>query len=246
MPEFHYVKQGKQSGPVTREELQRMAAAGELDRADTVWTQGMTTWSQAGSVEGIFPAPTVRLEYAGFAVRTAARVIDQLCFLVLGIAGGVAGGIVLAVLQAMGRVGPDWAQKVQANGPENLLFGLAAMLCYHASCEGLYGASLGKLVFGLRVLGADGSACGLKAGVIRTLGFFPDSLFFGLVAYSKMSKSPQLQRYGDGWADTVVVKSASVPAGSRRSLGELAAALALGAGGAAALDLAGVLVKALR
>jgi uncharacterized RDD family membrane protein YckC len=64
------------------------------------------------------------------------------------------------------------------------------------------------------VVKEDASPCGVNAGLIRSLAYMIDSLFFGLVAYLQMNKSPQQQRLGDRWAGTIVVRRASLPAGS--------------------------------
>jgi uncharacterized RDD family membrane protein YckC len=245
--EWLYVKQGKQFGPLTLEELRALAASGGLDRADLVWKQGMTTWTQAGSVEGIFPADPAPAspDYAGFGIRTAARAVDSVCTIVFGFFAGIAGGVAIAVLNASGRLPPDWHDRLARTSAAPVVFGVAALLAYHSLSEGLGGASIGKLVCGLRVVRTDGAPAGLGAGAIRTLGFLLDSLFFGLVAYSKMSKSALQQRYGDVWADTVVVKSGSVAAASRRSAGAVVGGVVLGASLAALFDVAGVLWKIL-
>ena len=47
----------------------------------------------------------------------------------------------------------------------------------------------------------------MKGAFIRDLAYHVDALFFGLVGYISMEKGPLRQRYGDGWARTVVVKT---------------------------------------
>ena len=57
-----YYSVGKQRhGPVAESELQRLAEAGTLGKADLVWRDGMTTWTVAGKVAGLslkFPTST--------------------------------------------------------------------------------------------------------------------------------------------------------------------------------------------
>jgi hypothetical protein len=62
----------------------------------------------------------------------------------------------------------------------------------------------------------------------RSLAFFWDSLFFGLVGYSSMKKSELNQRYGDHWAKTVVIKSSEVAAESKRGWEMFAVAFVVG------------------
>ncbi|MBY0231914.1 MAG: GYF domain-containing protein, partial [Gemmataceae bacterium] len=54
--DWYYTKGGEQRGPVTEEELRRLARAGELGRADNVWQQGMPAWVAAGETGGLLPA----------------------------------------------------------------------------------------------------------------------------------------------------------------------------------------------
>lgn len=50
MADWYYLKSGEQKGPVTREVIQELAGAGQLQRSDQVWTQGMKEWLPAESV----------------------------------------------------------------------------------------------------------------------------------------------------------------------------------------------------
>jgi hypothetical protein len=55
----------------------------------------------------------------------------------------------------------------------------------------------------------------MKQALLRSLAYYFDGLFFGLVAYSSMKQSPLNQRYGDRWAHTVVIRAKELPSGSR-------------------------------
>jgi uncharacterized RDD family membrane protein YckC len=90
-------------------------------------------------------------------------------------------------------------------------------LLYHSLCEGIHGASLGKLICRLRVLQQDGRASSMKGALIRSLGWYVDGLFFGAVGYTSMEKSSLKQRYGDVWGKTIVIKSKDMPSPSARS-----------------------------
>lgn len=52
----------------------------------------------------------------------------------------------------------------------------------------------------------------IRAGgaLVRSLAYYIDGFFFGVVAYSTMSKSPLKQRLGDQWGNTAVFRAASV------------------------------------
>ncbi len=52
--EWYYARGNKQMGPVSAVELKRLATAGELRPEDLVWKEGMTEWSVARNVRGLF------------------------------------------------------------------------------------------------------------------------------------------------------------------------------------------------
>jgi uncharacterized RDD family membrane protein YckC len=246
--EWHYAKQGRQLGPVALAELSRMAASGELLSTDLVWKQGMAQWRPAREIDGVFPngAGASGLDYAGFGVRLAARAVDIVFVIALGLAGGFLCGFLLVALQAMGRLAPGWQDRLGGFSVVGFLSGLAATTAYHAFCEGLHGATLGKYCLGLRVAAEDGAPCGVKRAFRRSLAFYFDGLLFGVIGWYSISRSGARQRYGDVWAKTVVVQADSLPPESQRTKREFAKALAKGAGACVAFLALGLLLKVLR
>jgi uncharacterized membrane protein len=58
MNEWYYAREGKQSGPVSFEQLAELARNGGLNRTkDLVWTSTMKDWLPAGEVPELFTAP---------------------------------------------------------------------------------------------------------------------------------------------------------------------------------------------
>lgn len=55
--EWLYLRGGQQTGPVTLAELQRLAAAGQLQPQDNVWKAGMAQWASAQTIPGLFASP---------------------------------------------------------------------------------------------------------------------------------------------------------------------------------------------
>src|SRR5262245_10102828 len=51
MADWYYARNNQQRGPVSGSELRHMAAAGELQPNDLVWTAGMPAWVRAASTE---------------------------------------------------------------------------------------------------------------------------------------------------------------------------------------------------
>ena len=56
MKQWHCAVGGQQFGPVSEEELRSWAATGRIQPTDYVWSEGMTDWVPASTVEGLFPA----------------------------------------------------------------------------------------------------------------------------------------------------------------------------------------------
>jgi uncharacterized RDD family membrane protein YckC len=78
---------------------------------------------------------------------------------------------------------------------------------YHTFLEGLFGATLGKKICGIRVLKADFTPCGIVAGFLRNLLRIFDSFFYYLVGAVALAGTLKWQRLGDRAADTVVVRN---------------------------------------
>ena len=89
---------------------------------------------------------------------------------------------------------------------EILLVTLAAEFVYFSVCEGAFGTTLGKRIFGLRVVrAADGRPCGPFAAVVRTALRLVDNVLFSLPGVTAIVLSPRRQRLGDRAARTLVV-----------------------------------------
>jgi uncharacterized RDD family membrane protein YckC len=87
-----------------------------------------------------------------------------------------------------------------------LLVTLAAEFLYFSICEGLFGTTLGKRLFGLRVVrAADGRPCGPFAAVVRTVLRLVDNFLLSLPGITFIVSSPRRQRLGDRAAKTLVV-----------------------------------------
>ncbi len=97
-----------------------------------------------------------------------------------------------------------------------LAWSVAGFLAF-SFLEGKWGATPGKWVTGIRVLGTDLRPCGFLRGLVRNLLRAADGLFDSLVGILTATLSRNWQRVGDMGARTVVVRRESVrldPAGS--------------------------------
>ncbi len=61
---WHYTRAGAQQGPVPWEQLQSLAASGQLQLNDLVWNAGMSQWAPAASVPCLIAAPPPLPGYA--------------------------------------------------------------------------------------------------------------------------------------------------------------------------------------
>jgi len=254
---WFYVMAGKQVGPVPEAELSRLIAQGALDAGTLVWAEGFPDWVPASSVPGLVTAspnevpPPIPPSFpeigellgAGFWIRALARGVDTIFGLVVGFIGGIIGGIVLFILQTRGTIPAGWEHRLQ--GVSFAIFGLSLLggVLYHAFSEGIYGASLGKVVCQLRVLQQDGQPSNMKGALIRNFGWLIDGLFFGAVGWNSMVKSPLRQRYGDVWGKTIVIKAKDIPACSKRSLIRFLGGFFLGVAGWVLLLALGIVLK---
>jgi uncharacterized RDD family membrane protein YckC len=163
--------------------------------------------------DSTLPTPSIS-SGAGFWIRAAARLIDVAYGTMLGFFAGVLGGIMLVMLSRAGLITPGWQHRIHGVNVAGWGLSLLGGLLYHSLTEGMYGASLGKLICQLRVATEEGRPITMKQALLRSLTYYMDALFFGIVAYTSMKESPLNQRYGDKWAHTVVVKSKDMPSGS--------------------------------
>jgi uncharacterized RDD family membrane protein YckC len=192
------------------------------------------------------PQPTniALSEGAGFGIRAAARIIDLIYAVILMFIAGLLAGIALAVMEQAGLIESGWENRVGEGSLLNWVLNVMTFVLYHSVTEGMYGASLGKVICRLRVATEDGRAITLAKAFKRSLAYCWDALFFGLIAYSSMKKSPLNQRYGDHWAKTVVVKSGDVSADARSGFEIFVLALLMGSVAVVACGVAVIVIAA--
>lgn len=202
------------------------------------------------------PAPNSSFEFSSFASygspsglqgvsfwpRVAARVIDTLVHFVVSFLSGILFVIMMAIA-AGGRLDPVMMHKFGQSGLIGFAFSLVGTVTYHTLSEGVGGCSLGKLILGMTVLQEDGSPCRLGSALIRSGGYLIDSLFFGLIGYFAMQKTPLEQRHGDEWAHTVVCRRRDFDREKLRRADRIVLGLFLGVFADAAVIIAGLLIK---
>jgi uncharacterized RDD family membrane protein YckC len=131
--------------------------------------------------------------------------IDIAVMTLLGFVAGAMFGVVLAIVAAIVHQPlAVVAARFHGTGVSVFIFSMLGGVAYNTICEGLHGSTVGKLALKMVVVREDGTPCDLTAALKREIAYFFDALFFGLIGYVSMKKSPQEQRYGDHWAHTIV------------------------------------------
>ena len=135
-----------------------------------------------------------QLQYVGVGMRFLALLIDTI---LVGIIGSILGAIFHSSLGPTGTVTLTSA------------IGTILGVLYYVGLEATQGATLGKMILGLRIVKTDGSPIGWSESIIRNLLRIIDCLFGYLVGAILIWTSPQRQRLGDRVAHTVVIRRRS-------------------------------------
>lgn len=148
--------------------------------------------------QGVSGAPATPLEVHVTGRRILATIVDGLVF-----------GVLFAVMSALfGTVSSDGASSVDASlsAIPTLVYILLIAL-YYILLEGYLGQTLGKMLFGIKVVREDdGELPGLRAAAIRTVLRVVDGIFSYLVAFVTVLVSSENKRLGDMAAHTLVVR----------------------------------------
>ena len=139
-----------------------------------------------------------------FGIRALSWIIDQLFLYAMDYATGFLAGMFIGYALMFMGIEINYFQELP--WWLSLALSLFSVLVYTICFEAFYGATIGKLILGLRVIKTDGTPCDFRAALIRGILRIFDAILFGLVAYLNM-KAPLYQRLGDQSAKTLVVSS---------------------------------------
>jgi uncharacterized RDD family membrane protein YckC len=154
--------------------------------------------------------PQQQVEYAGLGMRFAAVVIDTVVvyFLV-----SLVWATVLVLRQPIDAQDPaavqDLVEELQASMGTFYLVFFCSLFIYYPLLEALVGATIGKLLLGMRVMMSEGSRATGGAVVMRNLVRIPEALLLYVPAGISCLNSPRCQRLGDRAAHTIVVRRRS-------------------------------------
>jgi uncharacterized RDD family membrane protein YckC len=145
--------------------------------------------------------PKASMENAGIPLRFVAVLLDAVIVF-------FPAGILVALVSGGGytETGNGYANAGIDLGGKAAWLLLALGLGYYVLCEAATGATLGKRIVGIHVVGEDGKQLTFGASLVRNLVRLVDCLFFYLVGGVFALTSPRGQRLGDRAAHTLVVR----------------------------------------
>ncbi len=147
--------------------------------------------------------------YAGLWTRGAALLLDWLVFSAVFFP-------VTKLVKGVWIMGPSdhrWANGNIVFDPLCLYF-MLVIIAYFVLLEGLAGATIGKMLVRLRVVGTDGERIGMAQSAIRNALRVVDSLpMLNLVGIVLILLSPENARFGDRVAKTRVIRASGFAAG---------------------------------
>jgi uncharacterized RDD family membrane protein YckC len=145
--------------------------------------------------------PAQAPRYAGVGMRFLATIIDAVVI-----------GLVVAPLADVTMVRqPRFFLEIRYTGPASISAWVIS-IGYFTILEGTIGATVGKLLMGLRVRGEDGTDAGFGAAFVRNLLRVIDAVPYALpylLGAIFVWTSPTRQRLGDRIAKTVVIHQRS-------------------------------------
>jgi uncharacterized RDD family membrane protein YckC len=141
------------------------------------------------------------MENAGLPLRFVAVLLDAVVVF-------FPAGVIIGLLSGGGytETGNGYANAGSNVGGNAGWLVLAFWLGYYVLCEAATGATLGKRMVGIEVVGEDGRQLTFGASIVRNLLRLVDCLFFYLVGAIFALTSAQGQRLGDRAAHTLVVR----------------------------------------
>jgi uncharacterized RDD family membrane protein YckC len=138
--------------------------------------------------------PPTRIQPAPIARRVGAGVIDSIIILLLYLPLTDGWNKLYVSL-----VSVQWT---------TLVYLIGTTFVYYFMLEWLFASTIGKRLFGLRVVDKDGDACSLGASLKRNIMRFLDWLpSFYVVGAISLAASKDRQRLGDRFASTMVTKA---------------------------------------
>ncbi len=140
----------------------------------------------------------------GFWLRSMAMAVDSIFLLLLMAIFVVLGFLTLTLGTTDGREIPFLRQALIIL-PVIFPMGLVLTLAYFTFFHGTWGQTIGKMIFGLRVVRTDGQPLSFSRALARTLGYFLSALPFSL-GFLWVGLSSDKRAWHDTLTDTMVAR----------------------------------------
>ncbi len=216
---WHYAASGKQSpAPVPFARLQQLAAGGQLQPGDMVWSDGMPQWVAASTIQGLFAtapqpaymqpfpggvigyqsAPVGVPAYATFGTRFAASFLDGLIMAGINLGVGFAIGFTYVLVNG-GR--STKSVEVFASVIGYILAWLYEALQESSSAQ----ATIGKRALGIVVTDEAGKRISFGRATGRHFGKYISTIIL-LIGFIMAAFTQKKQALHDIMAGTLVLK----------------------------------------
>ena len=170
---------GREYGPVTLDELKGWIRDGRVGRQTQIWRSDLNSWlsaaqyqelqSEIATLKPSASGTEGEFEPVGFWPRVGAYILDQLILAAVGylIFGSPPSNVttIPEVLQLMGQ---------------RMGYSFLISTIYYVGLNGHFGATLGKMVIGAKIVRADGSRIGFGIAFLRMLATMISSLTLGI------------------------------------------------------------------
>jgi len=141
------------------------------------------------------------MRYAGLKIRFGALVIDFIIFCMVFFP-------ITRIVKGVWIMSPSdhrWASGLLITDPICIVF-LVIIVAYYILLEGLFAATVGKMILGLRAIRIGGEKPGLWKAAVRNILRIIDSLpFCNILGAVLILRSPEKARFGDRIAGTRVI-----------------------------------------
>jgi uncharacterized RDD family membrane protein YckC len=176
---------GREYGPVTLDEMKTWIADGRVGAMTTVWRSDLERWAPALHFAEFQPQigsafPVSKAEAAGFWPRCAAYFLDFAIFT-----------SIVALLWPLIASHYGWNAELdfkdvfpQPKLPTDeyrtlLILANLVRLTYEVGMNGAFGATVGKMALGLRIVRGDGKRIGYLQALLRSIGCRVSEAVFG-------------------------------------------------------------------
>jgi uncharacterized RDD family membrane protein YckC len=180
---------GREYGPVSLAELKTWIHDGRLVGQTHVWRSDQTTWLPAAQYQELqpeigqvfsspAPAADVESEPVGFWMRVVAYVID---YILLNAIFYLIWGPSSFNFQPPPNIN-SYADLMPILMPllKQMIVGMIVQMIYYVGMNGQFGATVGKLVIGARIVRLDGSRIGFGLAFLRWLATILSGLTCGI------------------------------------------------------------------